>query len=77
MAKLNLSIDEQVRDELFRMVPPRKRSQVVTDALRKELLRRKRLLATSELRQLRKRSATLSGQEILAAVRKDRSATVR
>ena len=72
MAKLNVSIDEQVREELFRLVPPRRRSQVVNEALRKELLRRKREHVTQTLRGLRKRSATMSGEEIVAAVRRDR-----
>ena len=73
MAKLNVSIDERLRDELFRLVPPRRRSQVVSEALRNELLRRKRQHATEAVRRLRKRSATLSGKEILEAVRRDRT----
>jgi len=72
MVKLNVSIDEQVKEELFRLVPPRRRSQVVTEALRKELLRRKRDHVTQTLRGLRKRSATVSGEEIMAVVRRDR-----
>ncbi len=77
MAKLNVSIDDRLREELFRLVPPRRRSQVVNEALRNELLRRKRQHATEVLRQLRKRSATLSGKEIVAAVRRDRTRTER
>lgn len=73
MAKLNVSIDERLRDELFRLVPPRRRSQVVSEALRNELLRRKRQHAIEAVRRLRKRSATLSGKEILEAVRRDRT----
>jgi metal-responsive CopG/Arc/MetJ family transcriptional regulator len=72
MVKLNVSIDEQVKEELFRLVPPRRRSQVVNEALRKELLRRKRDHVTQTLRGLRKRSATVSGEEIMAVVRRDR-----
>jgi hypothetical protein len=77
MAKLNISIDPSVREELFKLVPPRRRSQVVNEALRKELLRRKRQHATEEIGRLRQRSATLSGKEILAALRKDRTNTGR
>ena len=55
MVKLNVSIDEKVREELFRLVPPRRRSQVVNEALRKELLSRKRQHATEAIRRLRKR----------------------
>jgi metal-responsive CopG/Arc/MetJ family transcriptional regulator len=75
MAKLNVSIDDRLRDELFRLVPPRRRSQVVNEALRHELLRRKREHATEVLHRLRKRSATLSGKDIVDAVRRDRERT--
>lgn len=77
MAKLNVSIDDQLRDELFRLVPPRRRSQVVNDALRHELLRRKRQQAADAVQGLRKGSATLSGDEIVEAVRRDRERTDR
>lgn len=72
MAKLNVSIDDCLREELFKLVPPRRRSQVVNEALRNELLRRKRRHAAEVVQRLRKRSATLSGKEIVAAVRRDR-----
>jgi metal-responsive CopG/Arc/MetJ family transcriptional regulator len=72
MAKLNVSIDDRLREELFKLVPPRRRSQVVNEALRNELLRRKRRHASEVVQRLRKRSATLSGNEIVAAVRRDR-----
>ena len=72
MAKLNVSIDDRLKDELFRLVPPRRRSQVVNEALQHELLRRKRRHATEVLQRLRKRSATLSGKDIVEAVRRDR-----
>lgn len=77
MAKLNVSIDDRLRDELFRLVPPRRRSQVVNDALRHELLRRKRQQTADAVQGLRKRSATLSGNEIVEAVRRDRERTDR
>lgn len=77
MAKLNVSIDDRLRDELFRLVPPRRRSQVVSEALQHELLRRKRRHATEALQRLRKRSATLSGKDIVEAVRRDRTRAER
>ena len=77
MAKLNVSIDDRLRDELFRLVPPRRRSQVVNEALQNELLRRKRRHAAEAVQQLRKRSATLSGNEIVQAVRRDRARSAR
>ncbi len=72
MAKINVSLDNDVRDDLFRLVPSRKRSEVINEALRKELLRRKRDAAKEQLQRLRRRSATLGGQEIFAALHKDR-----
>lgn len=77
MAKLNVSIDDRLRDELFKLVPPRRRSQVVSEALRHELLRRKRQHATEVVQRLRKRSATFSGRDIVDAVRRDRKRTDR
>lgn len=77
MAKLNVSIDDRLREELFKLVPPRRRSQVVNEALRHELLRRKRQHATEAIHRLRKRSATFSGNEILVAVRKERARSDR
>lgn len=68
MGKLNVSIDDRLRDELFGLVPPSQRSQVVNEALRKELLRRKRQQAAEVVRRLRRRSATLSRREIVEAV---------
>jgi hypothetical protein len=77
MAKMNISIDEEVREELFRLVPPRRRSQVVNEALWKELLHRKREQATKKLQEIRKRSATLTSKEIVEALKRDRTSTGR
>ena len=77
MAKLNVSIDDRLRDELFKLVPPRRRSQVVNEALENELRRRKRKHATERVHHLRKRSATLSEKEIVEAVRRDRTRVER
>ncbi len=73
MGKLNVSLEEDVHEDLFNLVPARKRSQVINNALRKELLHRKRELAATRIKQLRKRSATLRGHEIVGAVRQDRT----
>lgn len=72
-----MSIDDRLRDELFKLVPPRRRSQVVNEALHHELLRRKRQLAIDEVQRLRKRSATLSEADIVEAVRRDRTKAAR
>lgn len=73
MAKLNVSIDDRLKEELFKLVPPRSRSEVVNDALRKELLSHKRRQATDTLRQLRTRTATLTEKDIVESERKDRA----
>lgn len=72
MPKMNVSIDEDVREDLLKLVPARKRSQVINEALRKELLRRKRETARKQIQLLRTRSATLKSEEIVAVVRRDR-----
>ena len=77
MAKMNISIDEEVREELFRLVPPRRRSQVVNEALRKELLHRKREEAAKQLQKLRQRSANLTSEEIVDVLRRDRTSPGR
>jgi metal-responsive CopG/Arc/MetJ family transcriptional regulator len=73
VGKLNVSIDDHLREELFQLVPPRRRSQVVNEALRKELLRRKRQQATETVKRLRRRTATLNEKEIVEAVQRDRT----
>ena len=73
MGKLNVSIDDGLREELFKLVPPRRRSQVVNEALRKELLRRKRQMATETVQRLRKKTATFTEKEIVDAVKRDRT----
>lgn len=73
MGKVNVSLQEDVYEDLLKFVPPRKRSEVINEALRKELLHRKRERAAARIKQLRTRSATLNGREIVEAVRKDRS----
>jgi len=72
MHKVNFTLDDDVREELVRLVPSRMRSRVVNEALRKELLRRRRQLATDRLMRLRDAAGTLRAREILDAVRKDR-----
>lgn len=73
MPKVNLSLEAEVREELDRLVPARQRSRVVNQILREALLRMRRKRAMDRLMQLRRRSATLSSQEIVRAVRKDRA----
>jgi len=71
--KVNFMINDDIRKEFERLVPPGDRSKVVNEALRKELnsLKRKRL--TERLLALRAKSPLLSTDEIVAIVTKDRS----
>lgn len=73
MGKMNVSLDEDIQRDLQRLVPARKRSFVINEALRKELLRRKRSAATERLLELRKRTAKSSEKAILSALRQDRA----
>ena len=73
MRKVNFTLDDDVREEMLRLIPARKRSRVANEALRRELLRRKRELATERLKELRQEIGTLSGREIVESVRKDRA----
>ncbi len=73
MPKVNFMLDDEIRAELVRLIPPRSRSRLVNEVLRKELLRLKRELAMKRLQGLRKRTATFSAREIASALRHDRS----
>ncbi len=73
MPKVNFILDPDVQAEMVRLVPPRKRSRVVNEALRKELLRRRRELAMERLKEIRQTTGTLGGREIVDALRKDRA----
>ncbi len=73
MPKVNFILDPDVQAEMVRLVPPRKRSRVVNEALRKELLRRRRELAMERLKEIRQNTGTLGGREIVDALRKDRA----
>ena len=73
MHKVNFTLDDDVREELVRLIPARKRSRVVNEVLRKELLRKSRDLAMDRLMQLRKKTGTLTARDIVESVRKDRS----
>jgi hypothetical protein len=71
--KVSFILDHDVQEEMIRLIPPRKRSRVVNEALRRELLLRKRAFATERLREIREKIGTMSGREIVDAVRKDRA----
>jgi Arc/MetJ family transcription regulator len=77
MPKVNVSLDDDVRDDLVRLVPSRQRSRLVNEVLREALQAMKRERAMTRLTQLRQQTATLRAAEILAPLRKDRSRQAR
>ena len=72
MAKMTVVLDDDVYAGLTRRVPPRQRSRVINEAVRKELDRRQKQEAMANLARLRKVTGRLSGKEILNALRQDR-----
>jgi hypothetical protein len=73
MVKVNFILEEEVRDELNRVIPSRKRSRVVNQAIKKELLRLKRQSATENLLTLREETARYGSNEIDKLLKSDRS----
>lgn len=70
--KMLFILDEDVRRELESLIPPGKRSRVVNDALRKELLSLRRKKLTEELLEISSRTRPVSTKEIVEELRKDR-----
>jgi hypothetical protein len=73
MGKVNFVLDEDVRQELNALAPPRKRSRVVNDALRRELLRKRRELAHERPKALHGKIEPMTDREIVESVRRDRA----
>jgi hypothetical protein len=71
--RINFLIDESVSKDLADLVPLGKRSQIVNDALRKELeiIRRKKVV--NRLTAKREPGKRLTTREIVSALGKDRS----
>ncbi len=71
--KLNFMIDEKIARELEELIPPGKRSKVVSAAIVKELAVIRRQQLTERLMALRKKSPAVTTDELVAAIRKDRT----
>jgi len=71
--KLNFLIEEAICKDLEQLVPPGKRSQVVNDALRRELERIRRRKAVEELILSTATMKRLSTEEIVEGLAQDRS----
>lgn len=72
MAKVTVTLDAEVQADLMKLVPPRNRSRVINEALRKELLHQKKSAAMAALTRLRKVTGTFTADEIVSTLRKDR-----
>ncbi len=70
--KLNFFIEEDIRKELDSLVPAGQRSKVINEALKKELLRRKRINATERLMALKSKGKKFTNEEIVEALKKSR-----
>lgn len=70
--KLNFFIEEDIRKDLDSLIPLGQRSRVINDALRKELLRRKREQVTEKLMVLKAKGKRFTKDEIVDALKKSR-----
>lgn len=70
--KSNFVLDEKVKEELESLVPSGKRSKVVNEAIKKELLRIKRKKLTERLMALRSKGPKIPMKEIRKDLEADR-----
>lgn len=70
--KSNFLLEEKVREELESLIPSGKRSKVVNEALKKELLRIKRKKLTERLLSLRSKGPRITMEEIFKTLRENR-----
>jgi len=71
--KVNFMVNNNVRKEFERLVPPGERSKIVNEALRKELNLIKRERLTEKLLSIRAKSPSLSTDDIIGIVRENRA----
>ncbi len=70
--KLNFMIDNDVADELERLIPSGQRSRVVSQAIANELALQRRRSITSRLRELRSQLPMVSAEKLQANLAEDR-----
>ena len=70
--KLNFMISNDVANELESLVPHGQRSKVVSEAIRKELVRYKRWKITEKLLAIRSEAPQISAQVVEKAIAADR-----
>lgn len=70
--KVNIVLDNDVKEEMDRMVPSGSRSRLINEALRKELLLIRRRQLSKRLDNLRSKTAPVSTREVVEALKRDR-----
>lgn len=70
--KLNFMIDNDVADELDKLVPQGSRSKLVSRAIARELALQRRRNITERLEELRTHTPPISGSTLLSALKSDR-----
>ena len=70
--KLNFMIKNELARELEELVPSGKRSKIVNDAIKKELMVIKRQKLTEKLLAIRQKGPSLLADEIVMALKEDR-----
>jgi predicted transcriptional regulator len=71
--KVNVVLDDDVKADLDRLVEAGRRSRVVNDALRKEMLAIRRSRAAERLARLRTQAPRMPTTAIVRQLRRDRS----
>lgn len=70
--KLNFMIKNELVRELEELVPSGKRSKIVNDAIKKELMVIKRQKLTAKLLAIRQKGPSLLADEVVMALKEDR-----
>jgi hypothetical protein len=70
--KVNVVLDDDVKQDLDRLVESGMRSRVINRALRREILAIRRERASSHLDELRRTTRPVSTRDVVARIRKDR-----
>lgn len=71
--KLNFMIDNEIADELEKLVPSGQRSKVVTQAIANELALQRRKSITSKLLELRKQIPKITAEKLKSDLAADRN----
>lgn len=73
--KVNVVLDDDVKEQMERLVPSGRRSRVVNQALRKELLRIHREGVIHEIDELRRKTRAVTTEEIVELLGRERRRT--